>query len=177
MRLFVALPLSDEVRARLGLLRFGVPGTRWIDPENMHVTIRFIGEVDGGMAEDIDAALSAIRAPAFEMSFAGIGFFDTGSRPHTVWAGVAKSPGLLHLREKVESAVVRAGLEPEHRKFTPHVTLARMKKTPPHRVGEILEQGGAFSAGPYAVESFTLFRSHQGGNGAYYEHLADYFLE
>lgn len=118
-RLFVAIPLPEEVRERLGLLAGGVPGARWVDPEKLHLTLRFIGEVDGGWAEDIMAALSGIVAKSFDVAMAGVGHWGTRERATMLWAGVEKNPALSHLQGKVESALVRLGLDPEGRKFSP----------------------------------------------------------
>jgi len=176
MRLFVGIALPDPVRERLGGLRYGLPGARWVDPENLHISLRFIGEVGRPEAEDLDSALSAVHAPGFALNVLGVGFFDKADRVHTLWAGIERSDALAHLRDKVESAVVRCGFEPERRKFTPHVTLARLKGTPNGRLGPLLETWGTFSAGSFAVPAFTLFESFPGRDGAHYEHLADYPL-
>ena len=177
MRLFVGIPLPDDVRARLGELKGGLQGARWVSPENLHLSLRFIGEVPGGDEADIDEALAAIEAPAFPMTLSELGFFDRRGRVHAVWAGVEMSEPLARLRAKVEQALVRLDHEPEHRKFKPHVTLARMKKGSASEVGEFLEAQNGFSAGPFDVGCFTLYRSHLGRGGAYYEALADYGLE
>ncbi len=177
MRLFVGVPLPAEVRESLGDLCSGVPGARWVDTDNMHVSLRFIGEVDSIQAEDIDAALTDVRQPAFRLALCGVGCFDSGRKVRTVWAGVAKSDGLAHLREKVESAIVRAGFEPERRKFKPHVTLARFKNTPSRRVGPYLETHNTFATGPFPVTRFHLLRSYLGHGGAQYQTIADYPLE
>lgn len=177
MRLFVGIALPDSVRERLGGLRYGLPGARWVEPGNLHITLRFIGEVGRPQAEDLDAALSAVRAPAFTLNVCGVGFFDKADRVHTLWAGIERSDALSFLHDKIESAVVRCGFEPERRKFTPHVTLARLKNTPNGRLGPLLETWGTFSAGAFAVQAFTLFESFPGGDGAHYEHLADYPLD
>ncbi len=176
MRLFVGVPLPPEVRESLGNLCSGVPGARWVDTDNMHVSLRFIGEVDSIQAEDIDAALSDVREPAFRLALRGVGCFDSGRKVRTVWAGVAMSDGLMHLRDKVESAIVRAGFEPERRKFKPHITLARFKNTPSARVGPYLETHNTFAAGPFPVDRFHLLRSYLGHAGAQYQTIADYPL-
>jgi len=177
MRLFVGIPLSLAIRERLALLASGLPGARWVRPESLHVTLRFIGEVDEGQAEDIDAVLAAIRAPAFPVTVAGVGCFDRGRRVHTVWAGVEAGAAIGHLYEKVESAVVRCGFPPERRNFKAHVTLARLRGTPTRRVGEFIQTRQGFLGGPFTAGNFTLFRSHLGGEGALYETLVDYPLE
>ncbi|MDX9861213.1 MAG: RNA 2',3'-cyclic phosphodiesterase [Rhodospirillales bacterium] len=177
MRLFVGIPLPLYVRDRLAMLASGLPGARWVRPESLHVTLRFIGEVDEGQAEDIDAALAAIRAPAFALTVAGVGCFDRGRQVHAVWAGIEAGPAIGHLHEKVESAVVRCGLAPERRNFKPHVTLARLRNTPVRRVGEYMQTRQGTFGGPFTADRFTLFRSHLGSEGALYEVLVDYPLE
>lgn len=177
-RLFVAIPLPPEIRTRLSVLCAGLPGAKWLDPDGLHLTLRFIGEVGGDLAEDIDAALQQVDAPAFELSLSGIDCFHSSGKAHTLWAGISKQPALGHLRDKVESAVVRAGCEPERRKFKPHVTLARLRgNTDAARLGAFIQRYNWVSFGPFAVESFTLFRSHLGGEKAHYEALVDYPLE
>lgn len=177
IRLFVGLALPEEVRARLAALCAGLQGVRWVAPENMHVTLRFIGDIDEGTAEDVHEALAQVRAPGFDLHLAGAGTFGSRSRPHALWVGVDKTPALVHLRDKVESAVVRAGLDPENRKFSPHVTLARMKGAPAPRLPEFVAQHDALRVGPIAVRRFVLFSSHLGRNGASYAVEADYPLD
>ncbi len=176
-RLFVGLPLPEEVRSSLRLLCGGLPGAKWVDPEAMHLTLRFIGDVDGGRAHDIDLSLLQVRAPAFELTLSGIDCFEQGGKVHTLWAAVQAQPGLLHLRDKIESAVVRAGCEPERRKFKAHITLARFRNGASDRIGAYMQRYNRFSVGPFTVGQFTLFRSHLLSQGAHYEALADYALE
>ena len=177
MRLFVGLPLPGDLRRRLAGLAGGLPGARWVAPDNLHVTLRFIGEVDDGQAEDIDAALAAIRAPAFAVTVAGVGCFDRGRQVHAVWAAVEAGEAIGHLYEKVELAVMRAGCEPERRKFKAHVTLARLRDTPVRRVGEYIQTRQGFPGGTFTAGCFTLYRSHLGHGGAHYEALVDYPLD
>jgi len=177
MRLFVGLPLPEDLRQRLAGLGAGLPGARWVASDNLHVTLRFIGDVDDGQAEDIDAALATIRAPAFGVTVGGVGCFDRGGKVHTVWAGVEAGVAISHLYEKVESAVVRTGFAPEGRKFKAHITLARLRGTPAHRVGDYIQTRQGFPGGSFVAERFTLFRSHLGHAGAHYEALVDYPLD
>ena len=177
MRLFIAIPLPEPVRRALLGLRSGLPGARWVEPEAMHLTLRFLGEVDEDEAEDIDAALAAIDAPAFELAISGIGCFQSRRRVRSVWVGLERSEPLARLQGKVESAVVRAGFEPEGRKFKPHVTLARMKNTPAGHVGAYMETHDTFAVAPFPAAAFTLVRSHLGRDGAHYEVLAEYPLQ
>jgi 2'-5' RNA ligase len=176
MRLFVALPLPEDARARLAALQSGVPGARWVDKDNLHVTLRFIGETDRHGAEELDAELAAIRAPAFGLTLCGVGYFDRSRYAHTLWAGVEKPEPVAFLRDKIESAAVRAGFPPERRKFSAHVTLARLDDVPSVRLGPYLETRHGFGAGPYPITHFTLFESRRGGDGVHYEPLADYPL-
>ncbi len=176
MRLFVGLPLPDDLRQTLAALSAGVPGARWVDPEMLHLTLRFIGEVDRGWFDDIDAALQGVTTPAFELSLAGVGHWERKGKATTLWVGVEKNPALTRLRDKIESAMVRLGLEPEGRKFAPHVTLARLSDAAPIRVADFLGRHALFRSPPIAVESFTLFSSFLSHGGAIYTAEAEYPL-
>lgn len=176
MRLFVALPLPVDVRACLNAVQSGLPGGRWIDPQNMHLTLRFIGDVQEPDARDLSLALSEIHAPSFDLALSGIGYFDRRGNVHSVWARAEKSEGLSHLQSKIESVVVRSGYAPEQRKFTPHVTLARLKDTPLERIGPWLEDAGPLRIQSFPVTEFTLFQSQLGHGGAKYTELVAYPL-
>ncbi len=176
LRLFVGLELPDGVIARLNIMCAGVPGATWVEPANMHITLRFIGEVEEHVAEEIDAALARIEAKAFSLELSGVGTFGEGTKARALWAAVTPSPELSHLHAKVESAVVRAGVPPEGRKFTPHVTLARLDHTPPARLHTFVEGNGLFQAGPFTVDHLTLFESRLGIGSPVYTPLADYPL-
>ena len=176
LRLFVGLDLPDTVRDRLSFLQGGVPDARWLRPETLHLTLRFIGEVDGGTAADIDVALSRVRAPGFELWLDGAGCFGASKRPHSLHILAARSDPLQGLHDRVDRAVVMAGQAPDDRKFLPHVTVARLKGAPRVRVDRWLESQAATRIGPIEVSCFTLFRSHLGREGADYEVLRDYAL-
>jgi 2'-5' RNA ligase len=176
IRLFVALELPDAVRQRLTGLMGGVPGARWTESENLHLTLRFIGEVENDRAHDIDAALAEVTAPAFDLILDGVGQFGNGNRARLLWAGVERNDALHHLNQKIESALVRVGLSREERKYTPHVTLARLKDAPLERVGRFLEDRALFRAGPLRMSHFTLFESKLGRSGPVYHGLSDYPL-
>lgn len=177
IRLFVGLVLPEDARQRLAGLAGGIPGARWLEPDTFHITIRFIGEVAQDVAADIDAALAGIRAPAFPLSLVGVGSFGHGRQIHSLWTGVERSPALAHLHEKVERALVRTGLEPEPRKFAPHVTLARLKQAQPARVEAFAAEHALFRHGPFAIDRFVLFSSHLGRAGASYMAEAEYPLD
>ncbi len=177
IRLFVGLALPEAVRTRLAGICAGLPGVRWVGAENLHVTVRFIGDIDEGIADEIHDALSQLRSPRFCLEFSGVGTFGAGRRPHTLWAGIVREPALMHLHDKVESALVRTGLPPEPRKFTPHVTLARLREPPGPRLPDFMAQNGDLRLGPVAFDRFVLFSSHLGRNGPSYTAEAAYALE
>lgn len=176
IRLFVGLDIPDELRQRLALLSAGIPKARWEPPENMHVTLRFVGEVEEPVAEVLHDELEQIEAASFALTLAGFDHFSRGHQAHTLWAKVEKAPALLHLRERIEAACVRIGLAPETRKFTPHVTIAKLKGAPVHRIQDFLALHALFRAGPYDVRKFVLFQSHLGRGGALYTQEAEYWL-
>ncbi|MSO89114.1 MAG: RNA 2',3'-cyclic phosphodiesterase [Rhodospirillaceae bacterium] len=176
IRLFVAIELPASVRTVLGFLHAGVPGARWTPVENMHLTLRFIGEVEEPRIEDIDRALLAVRSPRFSLELAGVGHFESAGQPRALWAGVPKIAPLIGLRDRIESALVRAGFAPEGRKFLPHVTLARLRDAPAPKVSAFLGRYGLFRAPPFPVDRFALFSSHHGRNGSTYRVEADYEL-
>jgi 2'-5' RNA ligase len=166
--LFVGLALPEEIRSRLAGLCNGLPGARWVRPESLHLTLRFIGEVDESRFEDIDIALKRFQAPAFELLFEGVDIFGRDRAPHTLWAGVRRSLALNNLHAKVERAIVAAGLPPDGRKFAPHVSLARLKGKPGERLGAFVTAHADFRAGPAAIGHFVLFSSFLSRGGAIY---------
>ncbi len=176
IRLFVAIPLPDPVRTQLALLQSGLRGARWVKPENIHLTLRFIGEVPNDVANDIDSALAEVSAPAFTLQLDGIGNFGRGKRPHALWVGVVPSKPLAHLQAKIESALVRAGLAAETRKFSPHVTIARLRDVRNARVEEWAATHGAFRSAPFPADRFVLFASFLKSEGAVYIEEASYPL-
>ncbi|TAL04919.1 MAG: RNA 2',3'-cyclic phosphodiesterase [Rhodospirillaceae bacterium] len=177
MRLFVALGMPEGLGHRLAILQAGQPGARWVAPESMHLTLRFIGEVPRTDAEDVDEMLAGIVAPAFDLHLQGVGQFGQGTKTRALWVGVAPSDSLDFLQAKVESAVVRAGQPPEGRKFTPHITLARFSHADSNRLQNFVEGNSLFRAGPWTVDHFTLFESRMGKGGSVYIPLADYELK
>ncbi len=169
IRLFVALELPDVVIDGLGALSAGVPGARWIEPENMHLTLRFLGEVDEARYEDVVEALDGVRAPVFELTLESFGTFSQGQIPHRLWVGVRRSEPLLQLQGKIERALVRAGFEPERRRFTPHVSLARLRDAPLDRLGDFMRRHEPFRMPTFVVEHVALFSSHLSKGNADYQ--------
>ena len=175
LRLFVGIGFPPELKLRLSLLCGGVPGAKWVDAGNLHLTLRFIGEVSEDIAADIDDALLRVKASRFSLRLAGTGVFG-GNRPNVLWAGAERDPGLVRLRDKIEQALVRAGLEPEQRKFAPHVTLARLRNPELDKLGHFLAVNAQFRAEPLPVEQFSLIASFPTKAGSVYEDQADYPL-
>jgi 2'-5' RNA ligase len=175
-RLFSAIEIPRDIADRLTLLRAGFTGARWIDPENYHLTLRFIGDVDGATARDFTAALGAIVAAPFELRLNGLGSFG-GGKPRAIFAGVAPSEGLESLRRANERAAREAGLPPEGRNFRPHVTLARLKGARADAVAQYLERQGGIAPEAFTVSRFVLFSSRNSVGGGPYVVEAAYPLE
>ncbi|HTC11968.1 MAG TPA: RNA 2',3'-cyclic phosphodiesterase [Acetobacteraceae bacterium] len=177
MRLFVALDLPWSLRQRLAsLAASGIPGAKWVPPENYHMTLRFIGEAQRHLAEEIDHALAALRARGFALTLAGVGTFAKGGRPTSLWVGVDRNPQLDHLRGKIETALQRLGLEPERRRFNPHVTLARLDNPAEAKLAAFVQAYNLFRSEAVAVEHFTLFSSQLGKEQAVYTAEVEYAL-
>ena len=158
-RLFVAIRPPEVVRALLLDLMEGISGARWTDEDQLHLTLRFIGEVDRHRANDVHAALAGVRHPPFDIAISGIGSFDRRGETKVLWAGVAPHEPLKALHKKVDQALVRAGLEPERRAYHPHVTLARLGRGA-GALRPLLEAAGGIASPPFAVNEFRLYESH-----------------
>lgn len=165
-RLFVAIDLPPVIRQRLSSLCCGLPGARWADPEQMHLTLRFIGEVNSSVFQLVREALTEVRSEPFALQLEGIGFFPPRGRPRVAWVGIRKNEQLVHLRNRIESVLVRTGLTPEGRKFSPHITLARLNNTPGTRIGAYLAHNGMFLTEEFPVREFYLYSSVLNSRGA-----------
>ena len=166
-RLFAALEVPRDAALSLSLLRGGLSGARWIDTVNYHITLRFMGDVDRHMADDIAYGLDRVQRPSFLVNLSGVGAFG-GKKPHSVYAAVAASPELTLLQSELERICQRLGLEAEPRKYIPHVTLARLKNTSPEQVAQYLTGRGDFSALPFRAGRFVLMSSKDSVGGGPY---------
>ena len=166
-RLFTALEIPREAALSLSLLRGGLPGARWIDVENYHITLRFIGDVEGHVADEVADALDRVRRSSFSLTLSGVGAFG-GKKPHSIWAGVAASPDLHALQGEIERICQRLGLPSDPRKFMPHVTLARLRNASPLDVAHYLSARGNFAAMPFRVGRFVLMSSRDSVGGGPY---------
>jgi len=176
LRLFVALALPAEIKAQLAAISGGIPGARWVPPENYHLTLRFIGEVQSWQAEEVDAALAAIRAPRFDLALAGIGTFEKAGRINALTVTAERSEALSRLQTKVETALQRVGLEPERKRFAPHVTLARTDRAEVPKLVSFVQTHSLFRTPPVAIEHFYLFSSFLGKEAAHYVPEVEYEL-
>ncbi|MCW6529914.1 RNA 2',3'-cyclic phosphodiesterase [Sphingomonas sp. MMSM20] len=169
-RLFVALRPPPAVRAVLAAAMGGVPGARWQDDAQLHLTLRFIGEVERPLAEDIALTIESIAAPAPSVALAGVGRFEKRGRADTLWAGVAPHDALAALHRKVDHALVRLGLEPERRAYLPHVTLARLPRSAGHgpALDRWLADHAALTSAHFTMPELILYESQLGSDGAFY---------
>lgn len=175
-RLFTGLEIPREVADSLALLRGGLPGARWVDPENYHLTLRFIGDVDDRIAHEIGELLGRVRRRGFEIALNGLDQFG-GRKPRAVFAAANASPALLELQAEHERLLQRMGLPPESRKYTPHVTLARLRDASTREVAEYLASYGYFRSPAFAIPRFVLFSSRASTGGGPYVVEAAYPLE
>ncbi len=166
-RLFVALEIPREAALSLSLLRGGLYGARWIDVENYHLTLRFIGDVDAPTADELVHALDRVRREPFSLSLVGMGSFGS-KKPHSIWAGVSASPDLIALQAEIERICQRLGLRPDPRKFTPHVTLARLRGARVEDVVDYLSARSNFFTDPFAVSRFVVLSSRESVGGGPY---------
>lgn len=174
-RLFVALRPPRPVRETLIAAMHGVSGARWQSDEQLHLTLRFIGEVDRHRAEDIAAALGGIYAPAVTARIAGVDLFERQGRPHMLWAGVEPHEPLGALHRKVDQLLARVGVAPETRAFVPHITLARLNRAS-GPVAPFLALNSDLASPPFEFGHVTLYESEMGHGGSRYHPVTRYPL-
>jgi 2'-5' RNA ligase len=166
-RLFTGIEIPVEIGERLSFLRGGLPGARWIDPDNYHLTLRFVGDIDMHVAEEIAAALTRVRRGPFRLRLGDIGALGT-RKQHAIVVRADPSAELAELQAEHERIMQRIGLPPETRKFTPHVTLARLRGVSGRDIADYLSLRGGFAADAFTVDRFVLFSSRNAiGGGPY----------
>ena len=175
-RLFVGIGMPVEVSERLTALREPVEEVRWVGAEKMHLTLRFIGEVDEHRIESLAVGLDGIDVARFEMRVEGVGVFPSRRRPRVLWAGVAADEELWSLQTRVEETLRLLGVKAEENPFHPHVTLARLKRVDPHWARSFLHRHHRFIGGVFSVPSFHLYQSRLSKSGARYEKMATFSL-
>ena len=174
-RLFTGLEIPGDIAAQVSLARGGVPGARWMDPADYHVTLRFVGDVDAGVARDIADTLDEIRRPPVTVRFEGLSWFG-GDKPRALVARIRPDPALVELQAEHERRMRRIGLPPETRKYAPHVTLARLRRVGPRAVADYLAARGALDVENFTAERFVLYSSRESVGGGPYVVEAAYPL-
>jgi len=177
-RLFIAIDPPENIRSGLARICHGIKGARWTPEEQLHLTLRFIGEVDRLTTRRIDEVLRELKFAPFSISLAGCGVFPPRGMPRILWAGLARSDELFGLQARLESRLVnRAGIAPEERKYHPHLTLARLKKPATKHVRDFLALHGGLASPAFTVDRFHLYESRLTGNGAIHTRLETYDSE
>lgn len=176
IRLFAAVPIPDEIAAPLARRQTGLEGARWRTGEQLHITLRFFGELREDVARDLDAELSTIGGGPFEIELEGAGAFGEGSDIHAIWAGVAESAPLRRLAKACETAARRTSLKAETRHYRPHVTLAYLRHPDPAKVAAWIQANNLLKSPPIRVERFGLYSSFLASEGAHYRLEAEYGL-
>ncbi len=166
-RLFTALEVPADIATQLSLLRGGLPGARWIDAENYHVTLRFLGDVDERTANEAAQLLDGIAREPLQVSIGELDAFG-GDRPRSLIAKIKPNPELLELQAEHERSVRRVGLAPESRKYTPHVTLARLRDVTPRAVADWLAMRGGAPRLDFEAKRFVLYSSRASTGGGPY---------
>jgi 2'-5' RNA ligase len=172
-RLFTALEIPPPVAQSLAMMRGGLPGARWIDPENYHLTLRFIGDIDDALAHEIAGMLGRVRRMPFELRLDGLSSFG-GRKPRALVATAAPAATLMELQAEHERLLQRLGLEPEGRKYTPHVTLARLRDSSSQQVADYLSARGHYRSVSIPVSRFVLYSSRASVGGGPYVVEAEY---
>ena len=175
-RLFVAIRPPEDIRDLLIDTMDDSPALRWVGDEQLHLTLRFIGEVERPVANDIAGTLQRIRSPRFELRIRGVGHFEKRSGG-ALWAGIDPMDPVSALAAKVERAIQQAGLEPERRAFSPHITLARWNRRNAEAVEAFLQRHADLRSEPFTVDRFALFESRLSRHGPHYEQIAGFPLD
>jgi 2'-5' RNA ligase len=174
-RIFTGLEIPAEIGRELSMLRGGLPGARWIDPENYHLTLRFIGDVDDMVAQEVASLLGMVRRTEFELRFDALAAFGR-RRPRALVATLAQTQALMDLQAEHERLMRRVGLDAQGRKYTPHVTLARLRESSSRQVADYLSSRTLFGLRPFRVSHFVLFSSRASVGGGPYVIEAAYPL-
>lgn len=173
-RLFVAIDLPDEVKKEIAGISGNLPGARWVPGAQLHLTLRFIGEVDDSTFQAVKTALVQVSCTPFSLRLRGVGHFPPGKQARVLWVGMEESRRLLELQERVEAALSAAGIAPDERRFSPHITIARLRETPLPLIAAFEERHGDFLAGPFPGGTFHLYASTLTRDGAIHTREATY---
>ncbi|UFS72111.1 RNA 2',3'-cyclic phosphodiesterase [Geomonas sp. RF6] len=174
MRLFVAADLPECAKEAIAELRFELPAARWVPVEQLHLTLRFIGEVDPATFQLIRKALAAVPVEGFSLTLRGVGHFPPGKHPRVLWVGMDPSPPLIRMQQHIEGTMRELGIPGEERRFSPHITLARLQDAPVSAVNAFEARHQAFACPPFEVREFHLYSSVLSGKGATHRREATY---
>ncbi len=175
-RLFVAVDLPEVIRMSVAEIGNHLGAARRVPADQLHLTLRFIGEVDEKLYVAIKAALARIRVSSFPLALSGVGHFPLGRHPRVLWVGMVETEPLLKLQREVELALIEADIPPDERRFSPHITIARLKDTPPATVFALEERHRSFASPPFQVTEFYLYSSILTRDGAIHKREAAYPL-
>lgn len=176
-RVFIAIELPDEIKAVLGSFVDEVPGLRWVPPEQIHLTLRFVGDLLPQTLAQLKKNLSAVTCAPFPLTLRGVGHFPPHGHPRVLWVGLDESAPLAALQHQVESAVVRVGVAPEGRRFSPHITLARIKENASAAVARFEAQQRELVLPTFTASEFILFSSVLSQRGATHRKEETYRFE
>ncbi|HEX3020016.1 MAG TPA: RNA 2',3'-cyclic phosphodiesterase [Chitinispirillaceae bacterium] len=176
-RLFVAIDIPERIKDDISSTYMAIPGTRWVDDAQLHITLRFIGEVDNNITEKITHSLNATIIPPFNLILKGVGHFPPRKIPRILWVGISDNPELIRLQNKIENSIISTGIQPDTRKFHPHITIARLNAAPEEKIAMFLSANSLFKTEPFEVSQFHLYSSHLKKDGAYHEILQSYRLQ
>ena len=175
--LFIAVTVPGTIAERLAALGGGIPGGRQVPAENMHITLRYLGEIDTMLADEICEALSIVSHSPFTLKVSGVGFFGKRRDPRLLYAGVRPHDELVMLHHKVEALLLQLRVPPRERKYHPHITLARLKSSPPQRIGDFVAANSLLESPPFEIRSFALHESHRRSDGSRYCMIREYALD
>lgn len=175
-RLFVAIDLPEHIKDDISSTFMAIPGTRWIEDAQLHLTLRFIGEVDNTITEKVALSLNSATVAPFNLVLKGVGHFPPRREPRILWVGIADNPELTKLQNKIERAIISTGIAPDARKFHPHITIARLNGAPTEKVALFLSGHSLFKTEPFEISQYHLYCSHLRKEGVYHEILASYKL-
>ena len=176
-RLFIAIDIPERIKDDIMATYSAIPGARWVEESQLHITLRFIGEAPGDIAGRIDAALRLVAASPFPLVMKGVGFFPPRKEPRILWVGLAESEELLRVQSRIERAVISAGIDPDERKFHPHITVARLNGGSPAKAADYITSNSLFISEQFSVSSFQLYSSILNKQGAHHTIEASYPLK
>lgn len=176
IRLFAAIAIPGEIGEGLARRQQGLPGARWRPLDALHVTLRFMGDIREDVARDLDAELAGVGGAPFDLALEGVGFFGEAEEIHAVWAGVAESEPLRRLARACEAAARRSGVKADTRLYTPHVTLAYLRRPDPARVAAWVAGHNLVKSPPFRVDRFGLYSSWRTSEGSRYRLETEYRL-